>query len=51
MLPRVETEIAQLFPIQQLCFSKSRSRDLKIAHVGAYRSYVHMGLAACLETL
>lgn len=51
MLPRVEIEIAQLFPIQQLCFSKNRSRDLKIAHVGAYRSYVHMGLAACLETL
>lgn len=50
MLPRVEIEIAQLFPIQQLCFSKNRSRDLKIAHVGAYRSYVHMGLAACLET-
>ena len=31
--------------------SRSRSGDVKIAHVGAYRSYAHMGPAACLENL
>lgn len=51
MLPRAEIGMVQLFPIQQLSFSKNRSRDVKIAHVGAYRSCVHMGLAACLENL
>lgn len=51
MLPRAEIEMVQLFPIQQLSFSKNRSRDVKIARVGAYRSYFHMGLAACLENL
>lgn len=50
-LPRAETEMVQLFPIQRLCFSKNRSRDVKMAHVGAYRSCAHMGLAACLENL
>ncbi len=48
-LPRAANEMVQLFPIQQLSFSKNRSRDVKIARVGAYRSYFHMGLAACLE--
>lgn len=51
MLPRAEIEMVQLFPIQQLSFSENRSRDVKIAHVGAYRSYFHVGLAACLENL
>lgn len=51
MLPWAEIEMVQLFPIQQLSFSKNRSGDVKIAHVGAYRSCVLVGLAACLENL
>lgn len=51
MLPRAEIETVQLFPIQQLSFSENRSRDVKIAHVRAYRSHAHLGLAACLENL
>lgn len=50
-LPQAEIEMLQLFPIRQLCFSGSRSRDVKIAHVEAYRSRALMGLAACLENL
>lgn len=51
MLPGAEIEMVQLFPIQQLSLSENRSRDVKIAHVGAYRSYFLVGLAACLENL
>lgn len=51
ILPGAEFEMLQLFPIRQLCFNRGRSRDVRIAHVGAYRSYVHLGPAACLENL
>lgn len=53
MLPQARIEMVQLFPIRRFSppFSENRSRDVKIAHVGAYRSYFHVGLAACLENL
>lgn len=31
--------------------SENRSQDVKMAHVRAYRSFFHVGLAACLENL
>lgn len=51
MLPLAQIEMVQLFPIQQFSFSKNRRQDVTIAHVGAYRSYFHLGLTACLEDL
>lgn len=51
MLPLAQIEMVQLFPIQQFSFSENRRQDVTIAHVGAYRSYFHLGLAACLEDL